>query len=256
LLAKASALCEQMEAFYLAGYIPHKTWNFTPALRTIKDLLMQEYLEATDLKGRTPLHGAAHSDQEQHARLLLQYHADIDRPDSVLNRTPLLLCVYWNHHKVMRVLLDHFARTDVVDSRGMSLLHYAAKFGDAKTMNILARKCKGLDTKCVDSNGRTPQEMFDQVRSKCLPEDSNALDVSRWAFTHLLKSAGSLTGESETFLSEAWRDSGNLRGTQEGENIGISSIATAVDLGFSKENLRGRAFKVDDSGRRRARSIG
>ena len=25
LLAKASALCEQMEAFYLAGYIPHKT---------------------------------------------------------------------------------------------------------------------------------------------------------------------------------------------------------------------------------------
>lgn len=250
LLAKASALCEKSEAFHLAGYVPNRTWNSISKTYTP----MQEYLEVTDLKGRTPLHGAAHSDQEQHARLLLQYHADIEKPDSVLNRTPLLLCAYWNHHKVMRVLLDHGARTDVVDSMGMSLLHYAAKFGDAKTMNILARKCRGLDTQCVDSEGRTASETFDQVR--CMLEDSHARNVSRWAFMHLLRSTGSLTEELEISLHEEWRAARNLRGTEEEGNIEIGSVATAVDFDFSKENLRGRTFNGDDSGQRRARSIG
>jgi ankyrin repeat protein len=146
-------------------------------------------IETRDYKGRTPLHFASRINQVAQTNLLLLYGADINSPDSVLNRSPLLLTIYWNNHEVMSLLLARKARTDIVDARKMTILHYVAKFGDAKTLRILSEAgIEGVSPDCRNMEGRTPMEVFDELRPSCLVEDSIMLAKSRVAFENLLMS--------------------------------------------------------------------
>jgi hypothetical protein len=87
----------------------------------------------------------------------------------------------------MYLLLAKGARTDIVDARKMGVLHYAAKFGDIKTIRILAEAgIGGVDPDRRDQEGRTPMEVFDELRPHCLAEDPTTLAKSREAFNDLL----------------------------------------------------------------------
>ena len=151
-------------------------------------------LNARDYKGRTPLHFASRINQVVQARLLLRYGADVNMPDTAVGRSPLHIAIYWNNHGIISLLLNQSARLDVVDDFGMSLLHYAAKFGDTKTLRILIRVGDSIRTAVGadyrNRSGQTPRQIFDEVRLDYLAEDEKTREVSRLAFEQLLGSAG------------------------------------------------------------------
>lgn len=162
--------------------------NFPVNRRAETNLRLREAIDALDIKGRTPLDGAAHADRAEHAQLLIEYGADVDPRDSVLGRTPLMLCIYWNHHGVMKVLLSNSARTDVVDRRNMSVLHYAAKFGDSATLCILLRSNNfRADPALIDDDGRTAMDLFTSSRKECVQESAIQAEESRTIFTALVQ---------------------------------------------------------------------
>jgi ankyrin repeat protein len=143
-------------------------------------------IEARDSKGRTPLHFSTRVNFVAHANILLRYGADINSADNV-QRTPLLVAIYWNHHDMLELLLARGARTDVLDINRMTVLHYAAKFGDWKTLEALRREgIGGISADMRDSAGYTPMETFDQLRSIFIAEDPDTLTRSRLIMEALL----------------------------------------------------------------------
>ncbi|KAJ5691542.1 ankyrin [Penicillium malachiteum] len=145
-------------------------------------------IEARDYEGRTPLHFATRMNNTEHAGILLQYGADVDSPDS-LKRTPLMIAIYWNHHDMTNLLLSQGAHTDVVDANKMTSLHYAAKFGDLKTLRILNRLgVKGISPNFRDRDVRLPIEIFDGLRQDYLLQSART-EKSRREFEQLLDSA-------------------------------------------------------------------
>lgn len=149
----------------------------------------KKLIEVRDFKGRTPLHGTAHGNKAPHARLLLQYGADVNSLDATLGRTSLLLCIYWNHHEAMQVLLEHGARADLPDLRGRSILHYAAEYGDIRTLNVLTEaKLTGVTADAVDEKGRTAAQLFAIVREQSTTMEESAVAEMRVAFQILLSS--------------------------------------------------------------------
>ncbi|KAL9115353.1 MAG: hypothetical protein Q9227_000674 [Pyrenula ochraceoflavens] len=146
----------------------------------------KELLEAKDYKGRSALHFAVRSNNLSHASLLLHHGAAIDSPDAVLDRPPILIAIYWNHHDVLQLLLHRGARVDVMDRTKMTVIHYAAKFGNSRTIALLDEvRINGVSTDCRSSDGRTPLETFDEIR--VVSEDEGARTECRDAFEKLIK---------------------------------------------------------------------
>ncbi|KAF2122814.1 ankyrin repeat-containing domain protein [Lophiotrema nucula] len=144
-------------------------------------------IEKRDYKGRTALHFATRMNQFEHTQLLLLYNANVDSPDSALGRTPLLMAIYWNHHRIIKLLIDAGASIDVVDTNGMTILHYAAKFGDAETLHILGNVDYHLiSSEIRDAQGLTPAEVFQEVRPKVLREDERRLQHAHRLFEVIL----------------------------------------------------------------------
>jgi ankyrin repeat protein len=152
---------------------------------TVSDFCLS-LIEARDSKGRTPLHFSTRVNFVAHANILLRYGADINSADSV-QRTPLLVAIYWNHHDMLDLLLARGARTDVLDINNMSVLHYAAKFGDCTTLERLGKEgIKGISPEMRDVGGYTPMETFDQLRTIYIAEDIDTLARSRMLMEALL----------------------------------------------------------------------
>lgn len=129
-------------------------------------------------------------------KLLLDYGADMDLPDSdtllkPLSSTPLLYSVQANKHDVLRLLLERGARTDVKDVQNMSVLHLAGYDGDIETITILNLKradgTKFYSQNDVDAFGNTPLQAFDIGRLADHPsEDEFMRQRCRKVFLQLL----------------------------------------------------------------------
>lgn len=97
------------------------------------------------------------------------------------------MSIYWNRHDIVRLLLARGASTSAVDDDGMTILHYAAKFGDARTLTILETAgITGLSPECRDKDDRTALEIFDDLRPTCLKESSDTFMRSRAQFESML----------------------------------------------------------------------
>jgi hypothetical protein len=170
----------------------------------------RDLVEARDSKGRTPLHFATRTGKFEHAQLLLLYHAEVDSPDSALGRTPLLIAIYWNHYSIIKLLLDCGAQTNVVDNNGLTVLHYAAKFGDADTLSILSSvSFNGISPEARDAEGLTPSDTFRQIRPDFLKEDASTFQTAELRFLRLMastKRALSLDTVSTSPDSEVFHD--------------------------------------------------
>ena len=69
----------------------------------------------------------------------------------------------------------------------MTILHYAAKFGDARTVSILeTAEITGLSPEWRDKDNRTALEIFDDLRPVCLAECSDTFVRSRAQFQTIL----------------------------------------------------------------------
>ena len=146
-----------------------------------------QLLEAKDYKGRSALQLACRNDKKAHVSLLLDYGANIDDIDTVLGRSSLHITIYWNCHEIIRLLLRRGASTSVADDNRMTILHYAAKFGDEKTLGILERaEITGLSPECRDRDGKTAVEIFDDLRPTYLAEDADTFMRSRTQFQTVL----------------------------------------------------------------------
>lgn len=160
-------------------------------------------VDAPDAKGRTSLNFATRMDFPVHAKLLISYGANLEAIDSVLDRTMLLSAVYWKSHKVLPILLESGARTDVLDARKASLLHYAANFGDLGTLEILQDFNIGfLEIDAVDDAGKTAWAIFESRNDRCIDEDDTIRVRSMEAFRKLLDRAkGAYTDSSPVYAS-------------------------------------------------------
>lgn len=105
-------------------------------IKSVSNFYLQ-LLEAKDYKGRLALQLAYRKGQDAHVSLLLDYGANIDDTDTTLGRLSLHMSITWNRHDIVRLLLARGASTSVLDDDGMTILHYAAKFGDARTLGNL-----------------------------------------------------------------------------------------------------------------------
>ena len=158
---------------------PESTPNFLSAI-----------VNAPDSKGRTPLNFATRMNFPQHARLLISYSADLEAIDSVLDRTMLLSAIYWRSHQVLPILLDSGANTNIFDARKASLLHYAAKFGDLTTLQILSQYNIGLlDVDSTDDAGNTAWAIFESRHERCIYEEDEVREQSMQAFQKILENA-------------------------------------------------------------------
>ncbi|KAG6989898.1 hypothetical protein G7Y79_00061g092850 [Physcia stellaris] len=137
-----------------------------------------------------------------HAKLLISYGANLEAIDSVLDRTMLLSAVYWRSHNVLPILLANGARTDVLDARKASLLHYAANFGDLGTLEILRDFNIGaLDVDALDDAGRTARTIFESRTDRCIEEDDVIRVRSAEAFRTILDRAKGVHAESSPVCS-------------------------------------------------------
>ena len=121
------------------------------------------------------------------AELLLSYGANLEAVDTVLDRTMLLSAVYWRSHQIVPILLTRGARTDALDARKATLLHYAARFGDLTILQILSNFDIGpLDVDATDDTGNTAWTIFESRHDRCVSEDEVIRAKSMQAFQKIL----------------------------------------------------------------------
>ena len=86
---------------------------------------------ACNINGATALHYAVHINNPSIVEILLKYKADPNRHEAhdVGEKTPLHYAVEKNAFEVCSKLLDYGANPNLKDKRGLTPLHYSAKFG-------------------------------------------------------------------------------------------------------------------------------
>ncbi|KAH6652404.1 ankyrin repeat-containing domain protein [Truncatella angustata] len=183
-VAAAYGLLESLEVLLEAATKPYGTSHASTNPK------LARWVNGLDIKGRTPLHGAIHGRQPQHAEMLLKYGADVDVPDSVLEQTALMLCIYWGHSHLIWILLQHGASLTLRDRHGMNALHYAAQYGSEDTIDALTQNIPpntDLDPDGVDNRDKTALELFTYLRPLTLKEEIDTRIEAGIAFHRLLR---------------------------------------------------------------------
>lgn len=161
-------------------------------------------INAKDSKGRTPLNLATRMDFPIHAQLLISAGADMEAPDEPLHRTIVLTAIYWNSHTVLPILLENGARTDQRDAGNASILHYAARYANLKTLQCLSQHDLGkIDIDARDDGGLTALQVFgssfDRVESESEQSHSSAEALfARILLRHKYRGGGYVDAAEET----------------------------------------------------------
>ncbi|KAI8668475.1 Helo-like-N domain-containing protein [Fusarium keratoplasticum] len=114
--------------------------------------------------GITPLHYAAQYDSPDAVRLLSIHKGHINEKD-YFGRSPLHVAIKFASHGTITPLLE-LGADHLLQDHGTLFLYHAARYGDLKTLRILASfELGGIDISAVNRYGRTPSEEFER-RSK------------------------------------------------------------------------------------------
>lgn len=106
-------------AMFLAAAKDGNTFNFQWCLDN------QQETDQVDHLGRSALHWAALSGEDEIVMLLLRNGASVDLPDKLERLTPLHYAAYYGHVKVTRLLVNAGASLTVQDNRKMNPLQVA-----------------------------------------------------------------------------------------------------------------------------------
>lgn len=123
---------------------------------------MKQLLEAgvnvnqQDGTGRSALHLASWFDHHKVVPLLLDYNAKIDLTDDA-GHTPLHLACWFGHLKTCTILIDAGAPLDIQDSAGRTPLHFAVQHNRPEIVDLLLKK--GANTKLKNTNGKTAEAL-------------------------------------------------------------------------------------------------
>ncbi|OBT74411.1 hypothetical protein VF21_06835 [Pseudogymnoascus sp. 05NY08] len=146
-----------------------------------------DFINAKDSKGRTPLNFATRMNFLDHAELLIAADADIEAVDEPLRRTILLTAIYWNSNDVLSILLDNEANTGQCDASHASILHYAARYANIKTLNVLLQhNLTNCDVDARDDGALTALETFESTQDRVKFEDEKNQLASATALKRIL----------------------------------------------------------------------
>lgn len=112
-------------------------------------------------QGTTPLHLAAEFNSADAARLLSSRGGDIEAKNGS-GKSPLNIAIKFNSHETIAVLLE-LGADHLSQDLGTSFLYTAARFGDEKTLRILAFfELEGIYINVVYRNRLTAYEVFER----------------------------------------------------------------------------------------------
>lgn len=136
-------------------------------------------IDAKDYSMRTPLHLSSRSGVETGTRSLLQYYANPGARD-FNQATPLHYAAQsycrFSDSAVIRLLVEAKADVNVEDNSGSTPLHWAAKIGNAESVQELLHA--GVDPNIVDNQGTTAMQVAASEAS-ILREELKKPDKSR-----------------------------------------------------------------------------
>jgi len=151
------------------------------ALKSDEDEVRQQRLEqneikgALDNKGRSSLHLAAWTGQQDMVEQLLEKNQQIDERD-LQGRTALHLAALAGKYSVVQILLERKAQTDVVDSDDRTALHLTAWAGFPVVVNLLLRCLKEFEGVPSPSPSDTAYK-DEELRKKNAEGKSKVLDA-------------------------------------------------------------------------------
>ena len=109
-------------------------------------------LNSTDTKSKTPLFSAAEGGSEAVTQYLLNSGAIVNARESSSTQTPLKYAILYKNDAAAKLLLGRGAEPKF-ESRGQTLLLWAAEYGLEATVQLLLEK--GIDFDLKDQDGRT-----------------------------------------------------------------------------------------------------
>ncbi len=101
----------------------------------------------------TCLHVAADNGHLEATKLLLEEGANVDALTGTEQYTPMMLASRNNGASIVRLLLEHNARTDLKTSEGWTVLHWAAYWANLSVVQLLVGKS---NVNARDNEGKTP----------------------------------------------------------------------------------------------------
>ncbi|KAI9738729.1 MAG: hypothetical protein M1834_008234 [Cirrosporium novae-zelandiae] len=130
-------------------------------------------LNSQSSTGWTALHFAAERNRATVVQHLLDKGADINSRTKS-GATPLMEAVKSNSHQSLRILFEFNADATATNKAGESILHIAAKFGGAKTSEILTNAGLKLDIDAKNVEGITPDTI---LKSREYPCNENEISL-------------------------------------------------------------------------------
>ncbi|CAH1397543.1 unnamed protein product [Nezara viridula] len=121
-------------------------------------------LAATDDRGDTPLHIAAHKNDTTTVQQLLKKRVNRDVSNGI-GQNPLTVAMVYGSWEAVSVLLKGNCDVEAVDGRNRTLLHYAALNRKKAIIDHLL-SCRNVDINALDIEHETPLDLF--VKTKAM----------------------------------------------------------------------------------------
>jgi hypothetical protein len=137
------------------------------AVETLQSVIAGIHIDTRDDFGNTLLMMAVHHDKTTLVRWAIGQGADVNAINFA-GVCALHICCHESsvHHEMVETLLENKANTEIPDSNGCTILHYAASAGDAKLVTLLLRY--GSKAGAADSQGFTAIEYaFESGDDRC-----------------------------------------------------------------------------------------
>lgn len=132
----------------------------------------------TDSNGWTPLHYAARFANKPLMEECCKFSTNKD-PIDFLGRTPLMLAAELGRLSAVQTLIAHGAKTDLTDSEGFSILHYAVKSGNLAVVRWFIENTN-VDINAKDNQDNTPL----QICKTTISETENMEEISALLLEH------------------------------------------------------------------------
>lgn len=142
----------------------------------------------TDADNETPLMNAIFRCATSIARYLIDKGASLNAFNSSSRDRPIHFATTFNHHEILKYLIQRGTDYTVTNIHGRNIAHMAARYSDAKTMSILAdADLPQLDVTLKDREDKTPADYL--AERDILSEPENGIHQHSWKLLHSRSSA-------------------------------------------------------------------
>ena len=130
-------------------------------------------VDELDADNETPLMNAVYRRATDTTRYLIDAGASVNAFNTSSRDRPLHFAVTFNHHEIFQHLIDKGADYTATNIHGRSIAHMAARYGDARTMSIIANAdLNDLDLTLRDREGKTAADYLAERDILSEPENN------------------------------------------------------------------------------------